>query len=46
MAIRLARGWEAAKLRFFSAVATGIGSAFLLALGAGLVAMLRENAGK
>lgn len=46
MAIRLARGWDAAKLRFFSAVATGIGSAFLLALGAGVVAMLRENATK
>jgi CheY-like chemotaxis protein len=46
MAIRLARGWEAAKSRFLSAVATGIGSAFLLALGAGLVAMLRQNAGR
>ena len=46
MAIRLARGWDAAKGRFLSAVATGIGSAFLLALGAGLVAMLRDNAGK
>lgn len=45
-AIRLARGWEAAKGRFLSAVATGIGSAFLLALGAGLVALLRENTGK
>ena len=46
MAIRLARGWEAAKLRFLSAVVTGVGSAFLLALGAGVVAMLRENAAK
>lgn len=43
MAIRLARGWETAKLRFFSAVATGIGSAFLLALGAGVLAVLRQE---
>lgn len=43
MAIRLARGWEAAKLKFFSAIATGLGGAILLALGAGLVAMLRED---
>jgi CheY-like chemotaxis protein len=46
MAIRLARGWETAKLKFFSAVATGLGSALLLALGAGIVAMLRDNAAK
>lgn len=46
LAIRLARGWETAKGRFLSAVATGIGSAFLLALGAGIVALLRENTGK
>lgn len=44
MAIRLARGWEAAKGRFFSAIAAGIGSAFLLAVGAGIVAMLRIKA--
>lgn len=43
LAIRLARGWEAAKLRFFQAVATGIGTAFLLALGAGVAAMLRQQ---
>jgi hypothetical protein len=46
MAIRLARGWEAAKLRFLSAVATGLGSALLLAIGAGLVAMLRQSGSK
>lgn len=46
MAIRLARGWEAAKMRFFSAIATGLGTALLLALGAGIIAMLRENAAK
>src|ERR1041384_300788 len=39
MAVRLARGWESAKLKFFSAIATGLGSALLLALGAGLVAI-------
>jgi hypothetical protein len=46
MAIRLARGWEAAKLKFFSAIATGLGSALLLAVGAGLVAVLRQNTTK
>lgn len=46
MAIRLARGWESAKLKFFSAIATGLGSAFLLALGAGLVTMLRNHGTK
>ena len=43
MAIRLARGWEAAKMRFVSAVTTGLASAFLLALGAGIVAMMRQG---
>lgn len=43
MAARLARGWEAAKIRFVSALTTGLASAFLLALGAGLVAMLRQS---
>ncbi len=46
MAIRLARGWEAAKLRFVSAVTTGLASAFLLAVGAGIVAMMREGGSK
>lgn len=46
MAIRLARGWEAAKARFFSAMTTGLASAVLLALGAGIVAMLRHGGSK
>ena len=46
MAVRLARGWDAAKGRFVSAIATGLASAFLLALGAGVVAMLRNHASK
>lgn len=46
MAIRLARGWEAAKLRFVSTITTGIASACLLALGAGLMAMLRDGGPK
>lgn len=46
MAIRLARGWEAAKLRFVSAVTTGIASALLLAIAAGLMAMLRQSGSK
>jgi CheY-like chemotaxis protein len=46
MAVRLARGWEAAKMRFVSAVTTGLASAFLLALGAGIVAMMRHGGSK
>jgi CheY-like chemotaxis protein len=46
MAIRLARGWEAAKSRFVSAVTTGLASALLLALGAGIVAMMRHGGSK
>ena len=46
MAIRLARGWEAAKIRFVSALTTGLASAFLLAIGAGIVAMLRQGGPK
>ena len=46
MAIRLARGWEAAKIRFVSAVTTGLASAFLLAIGAGIVAMVRHGGSK
>jgi CheY-like chemotaxis protein len=46
MAIRLARGWEAAKIRFLSAITTGIAAAFLLAVGAGIVAMLRQGGSK
>jgi chemotaxis response regulator CheB len=43
MAIRLARGWEAAKLRFVAAVTTGLATAFLLAIGAGIMAMLKSG---
>ena len=46
MAIRLARGWEVAKGRFVSAIATGIASAMLIALGAGVIAMLRNQGSK
>jgi CheY-like chemotaxis protein len=46
MAIRLARGWEAAKMRFISTVTTGLASAFLLAIGAGIVAMVRHGGSK
>lgn len=42
LAVRLARGWEAAKGKFLSAITTGLASALLLALGAGLLAMLRN----
>ena len=37
MAIRLARRWEAAKIRFVSAVTTGLASAFLLISSAGMM---------
>ena len=40
------RGWEAAKIRFVSALTTGLASAFLLAIGAGIVAMLRQGGPK
>jgi CheY-like chemotaxis protein len=46
MAIRLARGWEAAKSRFVSAVTTGLASALLLAIAAGIVAMMRHGGSK
>lgn len=46
MAIRLARCWEAAKLHFVSTVTTGLASALLVALGVGLVAMLRQSGSK
>jgi CheY-like chemotaxis protein len=46
MAVRLARGWEAAKIRFVAAVTTGLASAFLLAIGAGIVAMVRHGGSK
>ncbi len=40
LAVRLARGWETAKGRFVGALVTGFASAVLLALGAGLIAVL------
>lgn len=43
MAVRLARGWETAKSRFFSTLATGVASAVLLAIGAGIIAMIRQG---
>ncbi len=46
LAVRLARAWEAAKAKFVSAFATGIASAFLLALGAGFVALLKSGNSK
>jgi CheY-like chemotaxis protein len=46
MAVRLARGWDAAKSRFTAAIATGLGSALLLAVGAGIVAIMRNQGTK
>jgi len=46
MAVRLARGWDAAKARFTAAIATGLGSALLLAVGAGVVAIVRNQGSK
>ena len=46
VAIRLGRAWEAAKTKFLSGIATGIASAFLLALGAGVMALLKNNNSK
>ena len=46
MAVRLARGWEAAKSRFLGTLVTGVASAALLALGAGLAAMIRTGAAR
>lgn len=43
MAVRLARGWDAAKARFTAAIAAGFGSALLLALGAGIIAIIRNQ---
>ena len=40
-AIRLARAYETARSRFWSAVTSGIASAFLIALGVGLIALVK-----
>lgn len=46
IAVRLGRAWEAAKVKFLSGIATGFASAFLLAMGAGIVALLKSNNAK
>jgi hypothetical protein len=46
LAVRFARGWEEAKLKFLSALTTGLASAFLLALGAGIVAVIKNSGSK
>ena len=46
MAVRLARGWEAIKSRFLAAIATGLAGALLVALGAGVLSMLRSQGAK
>lgn len=46
MAIRLARGWDATKAKFIQALATGIAGALLLALGSGILAVLRNHGSK
>lgn len=46
LAVRFARAWEAAKHKFVSALATGIASAFLLALGAGIMALIKSGSNK
>lgn len=46
MAIRLARGWDSTKVKFMQALATGIAGALLLALGSGILAMLRNHGSK
>ncbi|MFO1070492.1 MAG: response regulator [Geminicoccaceae bacterium] len=42
-AVRLARAWEAAKARFFGALAAGFASAVVLALAAGFAALLESR---
>ncbi|HRY24034.1 MAG TPA: response regulator [Geminicoccaceae bacterium] len=46
MAVRLARGWDAAKSRFAAAIAAGLASALLLAVSAGIVAILKNQGSK
>jgi DNA-binding NarL/FixJ family response regulator len=41
MAVRLARAWETAKVRFVGTIAAGIASAVLLALAAGIAALVK-----
>ena len=42
-AIRLARAYENARSRFWAAVTSGLASGFLIALGVGLVALIRSG---
>ena len=42
-AIRLARAYETARSRFWAAVTSGLASGFLIALGVGLVALIRSG---
>ncbi|MEO1016293.1 MAG: hypothetical protein AAFY56_01170 [Pseudomonadota bacterium] len=46
VAVRLARGWEAAKSKFIAALMTGIAGALLMALAAGIVAMMKVDSRK
>ena len=43
LALQLARSFESLKARFLAAVATGLAGALLVALGAGIVALLRRH---
>jgi CheY-like chemotaxis protein len=43
MAIRLARAWDTAKSRFFIAMANGFAAALLLAIGAGIAALIKNH---
>lgn len=43
MAVRLARGWDAAKSHFMGALLTGVASAALVALAIGLAAMIKNG---
>ncbi len=43
MAVRLARGWDAAKSHFVGAMVTGVASAALVALAVGLAAMIKTG---
>lgn len=43
LAVRLARGFESMKSRFLAGVATGLAGALLVAIGSGIVALLRRQ---
>ena len=46
MAIRLARAWETVKARFMIAVTNGLTAAVLIAIGAGIVALIKNGTPK